>query len=286
MKAKILSLLVVFLFSFSSANILLERSCSYEKVCEISKQTNNQIYNQIYDQNFTHTVLAELGALSWCPHCPGASEALHEVFSSGEYNFYYVTLVYDKNVLAQKRGAWLRDAYAPVLYIDGGYDVVDYDSRNAYSDYSEAIASAGERNVHDLDLTVTATWMGNAKIDVAVSIKNNEKKPYFGHLRVYVTEMVSRWVDHDNLPFNYAFLDYAFNTYVLIGSGKTFETNKVWDGASKHGNLTFEDIEPSNIMIIATISHWLPHIEKNPWENPSPYFLAQYVDEVSVAIPS
>ena len=233
----------------------------------------------------SHTVLAELGALSWCPHCPKASQALHDLFSSEEYNFYYVTLVYDKSIMAQKRGGWLRDAYAPMLYIDGGYDVVDYNPMSVSSDYARAISNAGKREVHDINLNVNATWMGNAKIDVRISIKNNEKKPYFGHLRVYVTEIVSRWDDEDGKPFNHAFLDYAFNTYVLVRGGKTFELSKIWDGTKKHGNQTFPDIEPDNIMIIATISHWLPHIQKNPWDNPSPYFIAQYVDEVSATTP-
>jgi hypothetical protein len=33
-----------------------------------------------------------------------------------------------------------------------------------------------------------------------------------------------------------------------------------WDGAAKHGNLTFADITDDNIMVISTVAHWQPHV--------------------------
>ncbi len=33
-----------------------------------------------------------------------------------------------------------------------------------------------------------------------------------------------------------------------------------WDGAAKHQNLTFADIQDDNIMVIASIAHWQPHM--------------------------
>ena len=32
-----------------------------------------------------------------------------------------------------------------------------------------------------------------------------------------------------------------------------------WNGAMKHGNLTYADIVDSNILVISSVSHWLPH---------------------------
>ncbi|MEM2583698.1 MAG: hypothetical protein QW519_05030 [Candidatus Thermoplasmatota archaeon] len=225
------------------------------------------------------TVFAELGALSWCPHCPKASDALQNL--SQELNFCYVTLVYDKSKVASLRGSWLRDAYAPMLYIDGGYEVVDYNPSSVYSDYRKAIENASRRSVRNIEVEINAKWLGEAKIEIGIKILNKEK-PYLCHLRVYVTEINSRWNDYAGKPFKYAFLDYAFNEYILLR--KEYEKVKIWDGNKMHGNLTFPDIEKDNIMIIATISNAMPHIEKNPWEKPFPYFIAEYVDVVKSSL--
>ncbi|MBC7128232.1 MAG: hypothetical protein H5T45_00670 [Thermoplasmatales archaeon] len=224
------------------------------------------------------TVFAELGALSWCPHCPKAAEALNNL--SRELDFCYVTLVYDKSSVAMKRGSWLRDAYAPMLYIDGGYYVVDYNPTSAYSDYRSAIENASKRSVRNIEIEINAKWLGEAKIEIGVKIINNER-PCFGHLRVYVVEINSRWNDYAGKPFKYAFLDYAFNEYVFVGQ---YEKVKIWDGNKMHGNLTFPDIEKDNIAIIATLSQAFPRIAKNPWEKPFPYFLAEYVEAVKFSL--
>lgn len=227
----------------------------------------------------THTVMAELGTVSWCPHCPVASDEIYKIFNSSNHDFYYVTLVYDKNPLALKRGRWLSDAYIPILYLDGGYKVVDNPSN-----YEQEITNAENRNVHDVSINVSGEWKGNAKIGVTVKIDNNEGKAYFGHLRVYVTEINSRWNDEKGLPFHYAFLDFAINNYVFVGGGKTKEIKATWDGAITHGNQTFGDIKEGNIMLVASISYWMPFIQNNPWDKPKPtHFIAQFVDDTDAA---
>ena len=42
-------------------------------------------------------VFLEEGTTSWCEKCPSVRDILHELFESGEYKFYYVSLVEDKN---------------------------------------------------------------------------------------------------------------------------------------------------------------------------------------------
>ena len=229
---------------------------------------------------FTHTVLAELGSTSWCPNCPRADEKIHEVYSIGDYPFYYVTLVYNQNPVAQKRGRQLSDAYIPMLYLDGGYKIVDNTA-----EYASSIGEVAERKVHPLSLGISASWKGDAKIDVTVSITNEGTDAYFGHLRVYVTEIVSRWNDQKGNPYHYAFLDYAFNKYVRIQAGDTYTETAIWDGSATHGNRTYGDIVPDNIMVIGAISHWLPHLQKNPWTTPKPFrFLAQFVDQTNASL--
>jgi len=228
----------------------------------------------------THTVLAEIGSVTWCPNCPAADEKIEELYSSGEYPFYYVTLVYDTNSVAQKRGGWLSDSYIPMLYLDGGYKVVD--NLNMYGQY---ITEVSQREANSISMNVSAVWKGDAKVDVTVRATNEGIQSYLGHLRVYVTEIVSRWNNQKGDPFRYALIDYAFNKYVSIPAGETYEETTTWDGTANHGGSTFEDITPGNIMVIGSVSHWLPHLEKNPWTEPSPYrFFAQYTDQTAAVI--
>jgi len=224
-----------------------------------------------------HTVMAELGAVSWCPHCPPASEKIYNLFQSGELNFYYVTLVYDKNPIAQARGKWLNDAYIPMLYLDGGYKVVNDRNR-----FEEEIRNTQNRNTRDISVDVSGEWKGKNEIEVEVNISNNEGRPYLGHLRVYVNEINSRWMDEAGYPFHYAFLDFAVNKYILLmPHGKIYIRAK-WNATHASHNQNFDGIEKGNIMVIASVSQWLPHIQQNPWDKPvtTRYFVAQFVDDV------
>ena len=49
----------------------------------------------ISNEDSTHAVLAEYGTLTTCPHCPAASSQLNDIYDSGDYDFYYVSLVYN-----------------------------------------------------------------------------------------------------------------------------------------------------------------------------------------------
>jgi hypothetical protein len=230
----------------------------------------------------SHVVFAELGSVSWCPNCPRASEKMSDLFSRDmSSSFYYVTLVYDLNTVAAKRGRQLSNAYIPMLYLDGGYQVID-DTNS----YASAIDTVSTREVHQLTMDLSTQWRGDTVIDIRVSITNEDSDAYFGHLRVQVTEINSRWNNYNGDPFQYALLDYALNKYIRISPGDTYVETVTWTGSDSHGGQTYEDITQDNIMIIGTVSHWRPHLQKNPWTEPRPYrFLAQYVDETQASIP-
>ena len=48
-------------------------------------------------ENLVHTVFIEEGTATWCESCPVVAEILHELYDSGEYSFYYVSMVEDGN---------------------------------------------------------------------------------------------------------------------------------------------------------------------------------------------
>jgi len=232
----------------------------------------------------THIVLAEILSTTWCPNCPTAEESIDELYLTGEYPFHYVSLVIDSqpvvNSVAAKRARWLSAAYIPMLYLDGGYDVSD-----RVTNYGTDINAAAQRDVHKLDMDLSAVWMGNTEIQITASITNMESSNYFGHLRVYVTEIESRWNDEDGNPIPYALLDFAFNKYVSIPAGETYVETTTFIGSDDHSGNTYEDISLENIQVVGSISHWMPHLQKNPWDEPKPSrFLAQYNDQAAATL--
>ena len=64
--------------------------------------------------------------------------------------------------------------YYPTAFFDGGKKVLvgGYDDE---SYYGTRIESCGQRDVHELNLTASVEWMGNAVLEIEINIVNNEK---------------------------------------------------------------------------------------------------------------
>ena len=130
-------------------------------------------YNKVVG-NFTHTVLAEEGTATWCPYCPDMANKLNTVYSSGEYPFYFVALVADKNQDAADRLSNDLNIYGyPTTFFDGGKWVL-VGSGVSESTYQSRIRSTGKRDVHELNLTLSVEWLGDGDIKIDISITNNE----------------------------------------------------------------------------------------------------------------
>jgi len=125
-------------------------------------------------ENYTHTVLVEEGTATWCPYCPAMANALHSVYSSGEYPFYFIAYVTDENPLAVERMAEMNLAAYPSSFFDGGNKLVvgGYDSERTYT---TKIESSGRRDVHSLDLSLSVDWTSSDTLEIAVSIRNTEE---------------------------------------------------------------------------------------------------------------
>jgi hypothetical protein len=250
-----------------------------------TEQTESKTAMRSNTAEFTHTVFIEEGTTSWCPSCPNAAEALYSLYDSGEYPFYFVALVIDKNPIAQNR-FWghYRGTAIPTVFFDGGFDQnVGSGSTPGQTEllYKPFIEAAGERTVKPLELTTNVTGQGNAKLDITVTVKNTGSKPYLGFVRSYVTEITSRWKNNDNDPYHFGFLDYAIKNVVFLTPQKSRTYTVTWDGAANHGNLTFPDITDDNIMVITTVAHWIPHIvQKVEYIGTH---LAFYVDQTAAA---
>ena len=196
------------------------------------------------DAMSTHTVLAEEGTATWCPYCSPVAGYLHTLYNSGEYDFYYVALVYDKNGKAAQRCDDLGLTGFPTVFFDGGYTKVIGDQ--GLQPIKKAIENSGKRHTRDVVVDVKSRYLGNYQMEVSVEVINNEAITYKGRVRVYVTEHVSRWNTNNGDPYHFALLDFAVNEDVIISSGSSFEKTVVWNGEN-YG------IDPENIAIIGAI---------------------------------
>jgi hypothetical protein len=233
---------------------------------------------------FTHTMFAELGTELPCPNCHVAREALQKIYVSNDYPFYYVSLVDFVDTAAIDRIDDYNILGYPTVWFDGGYRVQVGGLPEDETLYREAITDCGARPVPNIDVTLTATWLGNAQIDITVTVLNHESADYNGHLRVYVTEVESTrgWNDTEGHPYTFPLLDYAFNQDITLASGDTWTGSQVWDGhdhTDVQGN-DFGNIQYGNLEVIAAVFNSEAH--QGYSDPPSGYpFDAYYVDDAA-----
>lgn len=235
-------------------------------------------------EDLTHYVFIEEGTVTWCSDCPAVRDIIHSIFESGEYNFYYVSMVLDQNEIAQDR---MKNDYNilgyPTLYIDGGFSVVA-EHKNDESIYKEAIKRAESRDTPKVNVSVNAEYLKNSdEIVTNVIINNFENETYAGHLRVYLTEINSRWLNkYSELPkpYHYGFIDFIINKEVTVESYDT--TN--FTVKKKLKDFPFSDLDPENLMVIAAVfnSEYIEKYAYPPDDNPFNAYFADNVDAAKV----
>lgn len=221
----------------------------------------------------THTVLGEYGTATWCGYCKYAHGALKELYKGGWHDFYYVSLVCDKNTHAYNRAInQLGLTGYPTVFWDGKYrtDVGAGSVPGAMAAYNASIIACANRAVANIDLIINATWLGGTQVSITVNVINNQGSTYNGYLRCYVTEIASSmgWYDTGGQLYTFPFLDYAFDQSISITAGGTWSNTVVWDGATHNDGYGhyFTSITQDNTFIIASV-----------FSSSSPY----YVDETA-----
>ena len=243
------------------------------------------------DANFTHTVFIEYTTATWCPYCKYAHAALRNIYEGEWYPFYFVTHVIDKNKNAYTRATEDYNIYyIPTVFFDGGYDViVGADPTGTEEIYNESIIKCGGREVADIDITLSAMWIGNATLKIEIEVYNNEVLDYEGYLKIYVVKIESSmgWHDTGDIPYAFAFLDYAFDATITVDGKSSFKKEIIWNG-NEHSNgygETFSQITSDNTMVVAAVFNSERHQGYAVPPNEAP-FDAYYVDDVAAAIPS
>ena len=214
----------------------------------------NEPVNSSYN-SFTHTVIAEYGTLTTCGPCVTASSQLYSIYNSGDLDFYYVSLVWDEATRSvRSRLTQLGVVGVPDVYFDGGYKRV-LGGQSSEIPYRNAITQSGERTVPDIDINLAVTWLGGGKLQIEITVTNNEIEEFQGKLRTYIIEKESRWNDNSGKPYHYAVLDIPIDRSLSVSRnlpkplGDTYTFSKTWYG-SLYG---FGDITQENTMVIAAI---------------------------------
>ena len=123
---------------------------------------------------YTHTVLIEKATRVGCVNCPVTAAVLNSLYEGGQYNFTYISMVYQSSPEAY--GQVVVDynlQYVPTCYFDGGRTIYIGGSY-AESSYTTPMNVAGQRDAADVDLDVTMTWLGGTTLQVDVGIANHQ----------------------------------------------------------------------------------------------------------------
>jgi hypothetical protein len=193
---------------------------------------------------FTHTVLGEESTATWCGYCPGASAQLYQVYNMG-YDFEFVTLVADMNPYANSRCGELGITGYPTVNFDGNYQKI-VGLQTSYTTYENAVKNAGARTVADINIDLSAYWLGDGQIEINTAVTNNGGSTYNGQLHAYVTEKTSRWNDASGAPYHYAMINnYALKQIITLSPGATQIYSVTWSG--------YTDINMNNIRVIASV---------------------------------
>jgi hypothetical protein len=220
-------------------------------------------------QNYSRFVFVELGTKIVCSECPKISVILNDLYKSGNYPFYYVSLPLD-NPKALERLTEYNILGYPTVYIDGGYQVM-VGSKIPKSDFEKNITAAAARTTQIIYLNTMAYWNNQTNlITVNIVATNQETSAYSGRLRVYITEIIStKW--QGGTPQHFSFLDFLMNQDIQIPGNGDISFTKTMDSSG---------LDPEDLMIFTVIFNAEKHpgYSQPPDKNP---FEAQYVDAVS-----
>jgi hypothetical protein len=201
----------------------------------------------------SHTVIVEFCTIGSSLECSIASNQLYDVYSSGIFDFYYITLSSDENEVTNNRLQELGISEFPNIVFDGGYKIISGNQSNGNA-YSNAIAESISRDTAPIELHLYSYWTSSPcypMINSEIVVYNDGNDEYNGRLQLSVVEIDSRWKDTTGRPYNYALLDYA-----LI---EDFTIEASLFGAYSVENTWFPNVDACgvpadpNLLVIATV---------------------------------
>ncbi len=86
-------------------------------------------------------------------------------------------------------------------------------------------------------------------------LRSDALDTYTGTIRVYVSEIVSRWDDNDNIPFHNAMLSFALETGFSLNETDSLTWDLNWNGNdyTDYGGFNFGDLQEDNAIVTAAV---------------------------------
>jgi hypothetical protein len=203
-----------------------------------------------------------------CSECPKIAAMVDELYDSGDYPFYYVTLPEENDKAAARIKEYNVWGY-PTIYLDGGYDLI-VGSNTQKSVIGDKILSSVARDRSNLSVTVTAERKDNSsEITLTILIDNYESELYTGQLRVYLTEIIST-TGQGNSPTRFSFIEFLIDEEIQVPVNKNISLTRIVD---------ISEFDDENLMIFAVVFNSETHFKYSqpPDKN---QFNAHYVDAV------
>ena len=174
-----------------------------------------------------HMVIGELFVTTTCPYCAIAEDDLSSLEQSRN-DFFFVTMVADVNQEAYNRYMEISQQQGtPDTEFDGGRkgELGAVDQSNYINDieYCKSVA------VDDVRITASAYAVDSTQISVTVNVGVPDGT-FKGHVRVFVIEKTSRYMNVNNEPIPNAFLGYAINKDIDISGNNPFRETGIWEG--------------------------------------------------------
>lgn len=176
------------------------------------------------------------------------AKKIHDISLENQYDFFYVTLVEDKNDRSKSRlvNDYNRVGW-PTVYVDGGYEVV-FGANDFENNFKKSLSTAASRNRPEVYVKVDPVW-DNDVLECNVKVVNKDNIDYNGIVRVYICEKRSvRWSDNDGNPYHNALLDYLEKDYVKVESNSNFSFTETWTPPEE-----FSDISQENLWTVAVV---------------------------------
>ena len=226
------------------------------------------------DITVSHAVFIEESTAQDCKFCPSVAEKIHELYESGKYNFYYVSLIEDDQKAKNRLKTHYNHYANPTVYFDGGYEVIL--GNKSKDEYESKIQKSLSRSVENIDVNIRARFDEKSSIiNITTTLINHEKTDYNGNLKIYLTEIIStKWHDYNGDSYHNAFLDFAQDEIIIIPA-----ENQII--ISKDINASEEDLDPENLLIFSVVFNNEKHQGySNPSSSGNP-FDAYYSDAVN-----
>lgn len=227
------------------------------------------------ETNATNYVFIEEATATDCRYCPKIGEIIEELYSTEQYEFYYVSLVKDQSSIANTR---LENDYNwkanPTVYVDGGYRVL-FGSSYESSDYIQALLESSQRQKANLSMKLSALYLNETQMAATqTTITNHQETTYTGELRLYLTEIISNWDDYDGNAYHYTLVDYITIEDISISAGENLTLN--------HTKI-ISSYDYQNIQIIAVLFNSEENTGYSDPNELSNEFTAHYTDFCTAA---